>query len=71
MKSATSYSPTAPMTPRKYKLGQRVCGVRGNDRSWGTLVETYVTLNNGFRNCAYVVLRERDNKAAVYQCLKA
>jgi hypothetical protein len=61
----------ADMVSRKYNIGQRVFGIRSPYNFTGILVETYCTLNNGFRNPAYVVLCEVDGKTRSFQCLVA
>lgn len=56
---------------RKYKIGQRVVGVRDPMARHGVLVDAYVTLNNGYRNPAYVVRCDCDGKDRVFQGLRS
>ena len=59
-----------PMIPRNYVVGQRVYGVRTPSAHRGEFVRAYVTLNNGWRNPAYVVKCDIDGKERVFQQLR-
>jgi hypothetical protein len=60
---------TEPAVSRKYKIGQEVIGRRAPNYFTGTLVRCYVTLNNGYRNMAYVVKCHEDGKERSFQML--
>jgi hypothetical protein len=64
-------SRSAPLTPRKFKIGQAVVGVRQPQEQVGILVGAYATINNGYRNPAYVVKCDSDGKERSYQHLRA
>jgi hypothetical protein len=61
----------SPMVSRKYKIGQRVIGKRSPNKYAGELVRTYCTLNNGYRNAAYVVKCDTDGKERSFQVVGA
>ena len=60
-------NPTDVMVSRKYDIGQRVYGIRTPNAFAGELVRTYVTLNEGWRNPAYVVKCDVDGKERSFQ----
>lgn len=54
----TKKNPIEKAFPRKHKIGSRVRGQRMGSRyhnEAGTIIYAYVTLNNGYRNQAYLV----------------
>ena len=61
----------APMISRAHPIGQRVIGKRSPATFAGVLVRTYCTINNGWRNPAYVVKCDIDGKERSFQCLAA
>jgi len=59
------------MVSRKYAIGEAVFGVRSPSAYRGIFVRAYVTINNGFRNPAYVVKCDIDGKERVFQVLRS
>lgn len=59
-----------PMTPRSYKVGDIVYGLRAPTAHAGTFVRAYVTINNGWRNPAYVIKCDVDGKERSFQILR-
>lgn len=55
---------------RKYVVGDRVIGRRTPDQFIGTFVRAYCTLNNGYRNPAYVIKCDIDGKERSFQGLQ-
>lgn len=55
---------------RKYVIGDRVVGRRSPKEFTGTFVRAYCTLNNGYRNPAYVVKCDIDGKERSFQGLQ-
>jgi hypothetical protein len=62
---------TEPMIPRNYVVGQAVYGVRSPTAHKGVFVRAYVTLNNGWRNAAYIVKCNVDGKERSFQVLRS
>ena len=61
-----------PSKSRVFKEGDLVVGMRGGKRDsfvLGTYVESYCTLNNGYRNYARRIKRLRDGKVVSFQHL--
>ncbi len=57
-------------TSYAHKLGDHLVGKRGGTKGNyvpGILVETYYTLNNGYRNYAFVLLCDEDGKKRSFQ----
>lgn len=65
-----------PTISRMWHPGDRVIGVRGQGypkppvKEQGTYMRMYVTLNNGYRNPAYVIRLDRTGKERVFQHLQ-
>ncbi len=59
-----------PMVSRAYTIGDRVHGIRSPNAYAGELVETYVTINDSYRNPAYVVKCDIDGKNRSFQCCR-
>lgn len=60
-------NPTEPMVSRLYTEGQRVYGLRRPTAYLGVYVRSYVTLNNCWRNPAYVIKCDVDGKERSFQ----
>lgn len=60
-----------PVVKCKYTAGQRVVGRRFPVKYEGEFVRSYVTVNNGFRNVAYVVKCDFDGKERSFQGVTA
>jgi hypothetical protein len=55
------------LVPRNYEVGDRVIGKRSPIAYRGVYVRAYVTLNNGYRNPAYIVKCDIDGKERSFQ----
>jgi hypothetical protein len=64
-------NPIGTMISRKYTVGDAVYGVRSPTAYQGVFVRSYVTLNNGWRNAAYIVKCDCDGKERSFQVLRA
>ena len=66
-----STSNVKPALSRKYAIGQKVIGHRCPNYMTGTLVRSYVTINHGYRNMAYVVKCDTDGRERSFQLISA